>query len=89
MPRFHFRLAYAKDETGMDLADLTEAKCEALRYAMRLLCEAPNAFCDSPEFTMTVTDENGLVLFTLALVGTDAPVIRPDPLVTHRNGNGC
>ena len=56
---------------------------------MRLLCEAPNAFWDSPEFTMTVTDENGLVLFTLALVGTDAPVIRPDPLVTHRNGNGC
>jgi hypothetical protein len=43
MPKFHFHLDDERDEEGLDLADLAGAKCEALEFAARHICDAANA----------------------------------------------
>ena len=79
MPRFYFRVEGPPGDLGMDLPSVADAKCEAVRYAGRLICEQANSFWDKGDFTMSVTDEKGLILFSLALSGVDAPVIRVEP----------
>lgn len=63
------------DDLGMELSSLTDAKCEAVRYAGRLICDHAGKFWHSGDWAMTVTDEKGLALFTLRLSGTEAPAI--------------
>lgn len=75
MPRYYFQVEGPPDDLGAELPDLAAAKCEAVRYAGRLICEEADKFWDTADFTMTVTDENGLVLFSLTLSGTEAPAI--------------
>lgn len=58
------------------LPNLADAKCEAVRYAGRLLCDRASEFWDTGEFMMTVTDDSGLTLFTLQFSAVEAPVIR-------------
>lgn len=60
----------------MEYGDLRIAKCEAVRYAGSLLCDLAENFWDDADFELTVTDEEGLILFTMRVVGTEAPVIR-------------
>jgi hypothetical protein len=76
MPRFFFQVEGPPDDWGTELPDLAAAKCEAVRYAGRLICEEAERFWDTADFAMTVTDENGLILFSLTLSGTEAPAIR-------------
>jgi hypothetical protein len=79
MPRFHFNVEHGGlsiDEEGNDLPGLAEAKCEAVRYAGRLLCERASNFWDTGDFVMTVTDNKGLVLFSLQFSAVEAPAIR-------------
>ena len=76
MPRFYFHVDGPPDDLGVDLADLAAAKCEAVRYAGRLLCDQATEFWDTGDFMMTVTDETGLTLFTLRFNATEAPAIR-------------
>jgi hypothetical protein len=59
----------------MELPSIAEAKCEAVRYAGRLICDHAGEFWNSSDWNMTVTDECGLTLFTLRLVGTESPAI--------------
>ena len=77
MPRFYFQVEGPSDDFAMDLPNVAAAKCQAVHYAGRLICDQANRFWDKGDFTMTVTDEMGLVLFSLVLTGVDAPVIRP------------
>ena len=65
-----------QDEEGMDFASIYEAKCQAVRYAGEVLCDAAEHFWDSADFELTVTDEKGLILFTMRIVGTEAPAVR-------------
>jgi len=81
MPHFFFQVDGLPDDLRMDLPDTATAKCEAVRYAGRLICEEADRFWDKADFTMTVTDEAGLVLFSLILSGVDAPVIRVGPQI--------
>ena len=60
----------------MELPNLATAKCEAVRYAGRLLCDGAREFWDTGDFMMTVTDEKGLTLFTLQFSAVEAPAIR-------------
>ena len=79
MPKFYFNVEDGSgivDDHGMDLPDIAEAKCEAVRYAGRLICDHAGNFWNSGDWSMTVTDENGLALFVLQLVGTESPAIR-------------
>jgi hypothetical protein len=72
VPKFHFNLDDERDETGLDLPDLAAAKCEALEFAARHICDAANAFWDRDEWTLTVTNERGLTLLQLHIVGTQS-----------------
>jgi carbohydrate-selective porin OprB len=63
---------------GWDFKSVAIAKCEAVRFAGQLLCDSAESFWDGADFEMTVTDEKGLILFTMRLVGTEAPAIRKD-----------
>ena len=73
MPKFHFHLDDHRDEQGLELADLAAAKCEALEFAARHICDAANAFWDKDEWTLSVTNERGLTLLQLQIVGTQSP----------------
>jgi hypothetical protein len=81
MPRFYFHIEDGSeviDDLGRELSSVAAAKCEALRYASRLICDDAQRFWDVGEFQMTVANEKGLTLFSLALTLTavDAPSIR-------------
>jgi len=76
MPRFHFHSDGQRDVDGTEVANLQEAKCEAIRMAGRIICEEAAEFWDSAEWTMTVTDDRGLTQFQLQIIGTEAPSIR-------------
>jgi hypothetical protein len=78
--RYFFHLEHATDTDGVELESLAEAKCEAARRAGKLLCEVAERFRDSGEFNMSVSDENGLVLFTLVLSTIEAPAIMGRPV---------
>jgi hypothetical protein len=70
-----FNLDDQRDEAGLELADLAAAKCEALEFAARHICDAANAFWDKEEWTLSVTDERGLCLMQLHIVGTQSAAI--------------
>ena len=72
MPRFHFHLYDQRDEEGLELADLSAAKCEALEFTARHICDAANALWDRKEWTLSVTDQRGLTLMQLQIVGTQS-----------------
>ena len=86
MPRYHFNVdngAVLPDPDGTELDSLAAAKCEAVKTAGRMICDAAGEFWDSAEWVMTVTDDAGLTLFTLQIVGTESPATqspaRPRP----------
>jgi len=73
--RFIFRFDEGP-ETAVDVESIAEAKCEAVRFAGRLICDSAERFWDAAGFQLEVTDEDGLLLFTLQMIGTEAPAIR-------------
>lgn len=75
MPTFRFDVQGGSDVLAVDLPSIAAAKCEAARYAGRLLCEAADSFWSAPVFTVTVSDESGLTLFVLTVSGVGAPAI--------------
>ena len=78
MQRFVIQVDDGPDK-AIEAGSLAQAKCEAVRYAGQLICDQADRFWDTADLSMTVTDENGLVLFTLQFLGTDAPAIRGTP----------
>jgi hypothetical protein len=75
MPRYHFHIDdhSTRDDDGVELADLEVAKCEAIRMAGRIICDEGETFWDRGEWSMTVSDETGLTLLHLQIIGTEAP----------------
>lgn len=81
MPRFYFHTNHPaqgnlQDDEGITLRSIHEAKGQAVAYAGRLLCDVAEKFWDTADFELTVTDDKGLILFTMRVVGTEAPAIR-------------
>ena len=78
MPRYFFDIKDGSrvEREAYDLADLATARCEAVTLAGRLICNAASTFWDSREFSMTVSNIEGLMLFTLHFIGTEAAAIR-------------
>jgi len=72
MPKFYFNLDDKRDEQGLELGSLAAAKCEALEFAARHICDAANAFWDREEWMLSVSDERGLTLLQLHIVGTQS-----------------
>jgi hypothetical protein len=76
MPRYFFHIndgVANRDEEGTVLKDLATAKCDGVKLAGQAICDAGEAFWDKQEWTLTATDEAGLTLFSLHLVGFEAP----------------
>ncbi len=65
-----------QDDEGMDFPTVHAAKCAAAKYAGHLLADAAEHFWDEADFDLMVTDENGLILFSMRVVGIEAPAIR-------------
>jgi hypothetical protein len=77
MPRYFFHVTNGvdRDTEGVDLPTLAQAKCEAVKAAGEILCEESSAFWASKEWGMTVTNADGVTLFSLSFIGTEAPAI--------------
>jgi hypothetical protein len=82
MPRYFFNVENSStvDDDGTELPDLATAKCEAVKLAGRMICDASNTFWDTQEINMIVTDERGMTLFLLDFIGTEAPAVGPRTL---------
>jgi D-lyxose ketol-isomerase len=65
-----------QDDEGFDFANIHEAKCAAVKYAGQLLADVGEHFWDIADFDLTVTDERGLILFSMRVIGIEAPAIR-------------
>ena len=59
-----------------DLPNVHEAKREATRYLGEVIRDQGEKFWVTGDLILTVSDENGLVLFTLEVVGNDAPALK-------------
>jgi hypothetical protein len=78
MPLYFFHIqGDAPDTEGTEISDLQTAKCEAVKYVGRLICEAASDFWNYQEMTMNVADGDGRTLFSLLFVGVEAPVKAP------------
>lgn len=76
MSRFFFNQIngeFKKDDEGLEFASLEDARTEAVRYAGEVLCHQPGVVWQGEDFRVEVTDESQLLLFTLIVVGVDAP----------------
>jgi hypothetical protein len=76
MPRYFFHTNNPdaeKDDEGREFADIATAKREAVRHAGQLLWDVAEHFWDDADVGMTVTDDKGLILFTMQIVGRDSP----------------
>jgi len=72
VPKFYFHLDDRRDKHGLELGNLAAAKCEAVEFAARHICDAANAFWEREEWTLSVADERGLTLLQLHIVGTQS-----------------
>ncbi|HEY8571366.1 DUF6894 family protein [Phenylobacterium sp.] len=75
MPRYHFNLEDGEsvlDPEGTELPNLTVARSEAVRMAGRLLEDNPASIWAQGDWRMVVTDDAGVVLFTLSIAAMEA-----------------
>lgn len=73
--RFFFNVIDGRniiDDVGYEFVSLSAAKCEAVAYAGKLICDEANTFWNHGDWQMQVTDETGLMLFTLMFAGYDS-----------------
>jgi hypothetical protein len=76
MPRYHFHTDDRADVDGTEMESLAHAKCQAVKAAGQTICDHADAFWDKGEWKMTVTDETGLTMFNLLMIGTEAAACR-------------
>lgn len=60
----------------MDLPSVAEAKREAARYVGRIVRDEAAEFWKSGDLRLTVSDDKGLLLFTIDVIGHEAPALR-------------
>ena len=77
MARYFFNVedgASIPDKIGTELPNLRSARMEAVRLSGKLLQEEPDLFWDSgDDWKMIVTDDAGLILFSLHFAASGAP----------------
>jgi len=75
MPRYFFHVENGEshaDAEGMELTGLDSAREHAVGYFAELLRDAARTFWENGDWVMRVTDEKGLVFFTLHFAATIA-----------------
>ena len=61
------------DRDGQEMASLSAARVEAARFAGELIRDTPDMVWRGEEVRVEVTDAKQLVLFTVIVMGVDAP----------------
>ncbi len=73
MKRYHFKTDEQSDVKGMELADLAAVKCEAAKVAGSIVCAAADDAWQRREWAVTVTDDFGVKVLELRILGTQGP----------------
>jgi hypothetical protein len=76
MPRYFFHSVNRErspDDEGVDLPDDRAAHAQAVAYAGEVLKFDPQRVWDSGQWRVEVTDKEGCLLFTVIILGIDAP----------------
>jgi hypothetical protein len=79
MPRFFFHHTDGKfdpDNEGTEFPDLATARVEAVRYAAELVRDRPDEVWAGDTFRIEVSDEDNMLLYTVVILGLDAPAAR-------------
>ncbi len=79
MTRYYFHRTdggFDPDTEGTELPDLDAARVEAVRYAAGTVRDHPDYVWDGNDFRIEVTDEGGLLMCTIVILGIDAPAVR-------------
>jgi hypothetical protein len=79
---FFFNLAgvvYDPDVQGVELATLSDARIEAVKFAGETLKDRPQLAWLGEELRVEVTDANQLILFTIIAIGIDSPAAAGRP----------
>jgi hypothetical protein len=63
------------DDQGVELDSLSAARIEAVRYASEVMQDHPTLIWTGQDFRIEVTNGDQLVLFTVIVLGVDAPVV--------------
>jgi len=80
MPRYFFNTANGhveRDTEGEELRNGDAAQGLAVRYLGDILRDNPPDIWGDGEFRVDVTDEAGLILYSLTVIGMIAPAARP------------
>lgn len=75
MPRYFFHTAggsFARDVEGVEFANETIARQQAISFAGALLRDDPSYLSDNSEFHLEVTDESNMTLFTIVTMALDS-----------------
>jgi len=75
MPLFHFKVEGDPDVDAIELPSVAVAKCEAVKYAGKRICDEADRFWDASLFTLNVTDDRGLSLFMLMMTGVQSAAV--------------
>lgn len=76
VPRYYFNQIdgeFKPDDEGLELASMHDARLEAVRYAGEVLRDHPSLVWKGDDFRVEVTDAQQLLLFTVIVVGMNAP----------------
>jgi hypothetical protein len=70
---------YDPDVEGAEMASIDDARIEAARFIAQSIKDKPEIVWAGEEIRVEVTDERQLVLFTIIVVGVDAPSVSGHP----------
>ena len=79
MPRYFFHRAdgvFDPDDEGTEFPDLAAARIEAIRFAAASIKDKPEEVWKGHNFRIEVSDEEGMLLCTVVILGLDAPAAR-------------
>lgn len=65
-----------QDDEGFDFDNIHDAKCQAVAFAGRALADTGQKFWNDRDFDLTVTDDQGYILFNIRVIATEAPAVR-------------
>ena len=79
MPRYFFHRAdgtFDPDEEGTEYPDLAAARVAAIHFAAESIKDKPDEVWKGHNFRIEVSDETGMLLCTVVILGLDAPAAR-------------
>ena len=66
---------YDPDVAGMEMASIGDARIQAAQYIGEVIRDKPQLVWAGEEVRVEVTDAEQLILFTIIVVGVDAPTL--------------